>query len=67
MSEDYERRIRNLERVTLGLMAIMAGELRPEAGDGIEKIGDEFFYAIKEGGLLDADVSFELPGEECNR
>jgi hypothetical protein len=61
MNEDYERRIRNLERIVIAMSAIIGQSLNRETDDALEKACEEYFYSISEKGIEVPDMTFELP------
>lgn len=60
MNEDYERRIRNLEKALLAMGAILDQHLPMAANAPLNEVGEKFFYSISKNGI-NSDVEFEPP------
>jgi len=60
MNEDYERRIRNLEKAMLSMGALLDQHLPLAANRAINEMGESFFYSISENGI-EKNPEFEPP------
>ena len=62
-TEDYERRIRNLERVIIAISALVAPDLHRGNDEGLDRACEAFFYSISKGGINKQDMCLEPPPE----
>ena len=60
MTKDYERRIRNLEKIVTMQAAIIGQALPTMTESELELVSEDFFYSISRNRIKD-DIDFEPP------
>jgi len=58
---NIERRIRNLERIVVGIGAIAGPSLNKEANEALDRAVEAFFYSISDKGIEVRNMGFEPP------